>query len=217
MEIRDHRGAVAKGRLDFELYADKAPKTAENFRCLCTGEKGSRLHFAKSMFHRIIPGFMAQGGDITNGDGTGGLSICQRDLWECWFGGPNDGSRKKLSAGALKLPPGRRSRPASSTGVNPAGKFRKHRWEKANVIFLTSVVWGLEPQKSCRNAKTTEVKKISAGRASKTDEGDDFSPGLARSGSAARRRDSIFEFAAGEFFDHYGGRVQPEDSSTYVA
>ena len=143
-------------------------------------------------------------------------AICQRDLWECWFGGPNDGSRKKLSAGALKLPPGRRSRPASSTGVNPAGKFRKHRWEKANVIFLTSVVWGLEPQKSCRNAKTTEVKKISAGRASKTDEGDDFSPGLARSGSAARRRDSIFEFAAGEFFDHYGGRVQPEDSSTCV-
>jgi len=75
VEIRDHKGVVAKGRMDFELYADVAPKTAENFRCLCTGEKGSRLSFAKTLFHRIIPGFMAQGGDITNGDGTGGISI----------------------------------------------------------------------------------------------------------------------------------------------
>eukprot|EP00405_Crypthecodinium_cohnii_P023387 CAMPEP_0206486988 /NCGR_PEP_ID=MMETSP0324_2-20121206/41347_1 /ASSEMBLY_ACC=CAM_ASM_000836 /TAXON_ID=2866 /ORGANISM="Crypthecodinium cohnii, Strain Seligo" /LENGTH=294 /DNA_ID=CAMNT_0053965331 /DNA_START=87 /DNA_END=967 /DNA_ORIENTATION=- len=65
----------ASGRLEFELFANEVPKTAENFRCLCTGEKGKNLSFADSIFHRIIPGFMAQGGDITDGDGTGGRSI----------------------------------------------------------------------------------------------------------------------------------------------
>jgi peptidylprolyl isomerase len=60
------------------LYANHCPRTAENFKQLCTGQNSSKLTYKGNIFHRIITGFMAQGGDITRGDGTGGMSIYGR-------------------------------------------------------------------------------------------------------------------------------------------
>jgi peptidyl-prolyl cis-trans isomerase A (cyclophilin A) len=73
-------GKTRAGRVTMELFADKVPRTAENFRLLCTGAKGlgasgKPLHYKGSAFHRIIPQFMCQGGDFTRGNGTGGESI----------------------------------------------------------------------------------------------------------------------------------------------
>ncbi|TXG73088.1 hypothetical protein EZV62_001667 [Acer yangbiense] len=72
--IKGNRGIV------IELFADSTPITAENFQALCTGDKrigtvGKPLHYKGSTFHRVIPGYMVHGGDITQGNGTDGESI----------------------------------------------------------------------------------------------------------------------------------------------
>ena len=69
-----------KGRMVFTLFGEDCPRTALNFYHLCKGDKVNQktnkaLHYKGSKFHRVIPGFMCQGGDIINGDGSGSISI----------------------------------------------------------------------------------------------------------------------------------------------
>jgi len=162
-------GAGPVKRLEFELFANYVPKTVENFRALCTGEKGvgslgKPLHYKGSIFHRLIKDFMLQGGDFEKADGTGGESIYgtkfEDENFKC----------KHLKRGFLSM---------ANSGKNTNGSqffitFKETKWlDNLHVVFgcLRS---GMEILKELEDVETESekpkenIKVVDCGEVKKT-------------------------------------------------
>lgn len=153
-------GSQAPERLEFELFQNLVPKTVANFKALCTGERGigkcgKALHYKGSDFHRLIKGFMLQGGDFENGNGTGGESI---------YGGKFDDENfiaKHKKRGYLSM---------ANAGANTNGSqffitFKETNWLDSKHVVFGCMVSGFDTldkieKAECEGEKPKESIRI---------------------------------------------------------